>query len=123
MTPPDPKAADGPNVGELVGLWAKGHKARTGSPLAKAARGRVAGTLTRLAAEVDFQKLRAAIGRWFGCDRDTYSIGLFERRLQDADAELTGRRMATPGHRPAQRPANFAAAATGISYDALAEKF
>lgn len=116
--------SDGLNVGELVALWAKGHKARTSSPLAKSARGRVAGTLKRLAGEVDFEQLRAAVGRWFGADRDSYSVGLFSRKVEDGDADLTGRRVApTNPQRQASRPANFAAAAPGVTYNDLAERY
>ncbi|MDY7011198.1 MAG: hypothetical protein SVV80_10680 [Planctomycetota bacterium] len=95
LTPQDNGA-----VGRLVGLWIEGFQNQTGKPFAKCARGRLAGTIKNLLDGFAADELSAAIGRWFGQDRKTYSVGLFKTKIEDADADLTGRTVQKTANRP-----------------------
>ncbi len=89
LTPGDHKGNG--DVGRLVGLWVEGFQSRIVKPFAKSARGRLAGTIKNLLGEFATDDLAAAIGRWFSESRQSYSIGLFKVKLEDGDADLTGR--------------------------------
>jgi hypothetical protein len=78
-------------INRLMAQWADGFKGRTGGPLASSARGRVAGTLKRLTAEHPTADLTAAIEAWFSINRQSYSPGLFARKIEDGDADLAAR--------------------------------
>ncbi len=105
------------HVAKLVRTWCTHYQERLARKCPRSERGRVAGTLKRLLTDFTPNELQAAIGFWFAAERDTYSIGLFEHKLVDGDADLRGE------GRPLSAGREFTAVSVDASYDQLARTF
>ncbi len=115
--------ADGA-AGRIVALWCKGHKLRAGAPYAASAKGRLAGALGRLLRDFGQDALTAAVARWFGANRQTYAVGLFERKLCDGDADLTGRAVRQdPARKVAADKTGYRRAETPVKYGDVGKRF
>lgn len=104
-------------VAKLVGFWCREHERQLARKYPRSGKGRLAGTLKRLLRDFTPNELQAVIGFWFAAERDTYSIGLFERKLVDGDADLRGE------GRPPAAGREFTAVSASASYDELARTF
>jgi len=119
--PEDPAHGNGAG-GRVIALWCQGHKLRTGTKYASSAKGRLAGTVARLLTDFGEDQLTQAVGRWFGADRQSYSIGLFERKLTDGDADLTGRAVGQD-RKPPPGKGGYHRAETPVSYGDVGQRF
>lgn len=84
----------GLNGGHLVKLWHDRHRDRTGAPYA-GGKGKLAGTLKRLAGTLTPETVEGAIRRWFATDRGDFGVELFASRLAGGNRELIDRTPAT----------------------------
>jgi hypothetical protein len=107
-------AHGGNGAGRIMAAWCDGHQVRRGRPLPGGSKGRVSGTLKRMLRDHAAADLTVFIGRWFGQDRPSYAVGLFERKVQDGDADVVGRTCkGPPPGQPARVLAELAAAGAG----------